>query len=392
MDVGLAKSLNPVCPTCGSLPIGGPRSWSCPGCGASFRGLRGIIDLRTAEDEFLSNRDDWDYANGLDADFDRLDFRGLLERYFDLSPEIPPRLRDRQIAHILTAPDRARMWLDALGSDEAAPLLDLGCGSGSFLASVAGSGRPVAGVDIALRWLIVARKRLDEEGLAHVPLACGCAERLPFADRTFAGVVAGDVIEHVADQGATLAEAHRVLRPGGRLFLAAPNRFSLAPEPHVQVWGVGFLPRRWMAGYVRRVSGRDFRAIRTLGSGEWKRLLGRSPFRGGRIQAPGLPAADLEHFGRFKRLLTRTYNRVVSSRPGQEAARRFGPLFHVVCTRQPDSQGPEAPPRPFAEAPRGQEHQRDRQGLEESSAISPTGKDGHPEPDDLNREDRRAGQ
>ena len=172
-------------------------------------------------------------------------------------PRSRPHLRRRQIAHILTAPDRVRGWLDALGLPEGAgPLLDLGCGSGSFLSSVGGSGREVAGVDIALRWLIVARKRLDEEGLGHVPLACGCAERLPFADRGFAGVVAGDVIEHVADQAATLAEAHRVLRPGGRLFLASPNRFSLAPEPHVQVWGVGFLPRAWMAGYVRAVSGR----------------------------------------------------------------------------------------------------------------------------------------
>ena len=121
------------------------------------------------------------------------------------------------------------------------------------------------GVDIALRWLLVARKRLDEEGLAHVRLVCGCAERLPFCDRGFAGVVAGDVIEHVGDQAATLAEAHRVLVPGGRLFLASPNRFSLAPEPHVQVWGVGYLPRRWMAPYVRWTRGIDFRAIRTLG-------------------------------------------------------------------------------------------------------------------------------
>ena len=215
-------------------------------------------------------------------------------------------------------------------------MLDLGCGSGSFLSAVGGSCRPLAGVDIALRWLIVARKRLDEEGLGQIPLACGCAERLPFADGTFAGVVAGDVIEHVADQGATLAEAHRVLRAGGRLFLAAPNRFSLAPEPHVQVWGVGFLPRKWMTGYVRLASGRDFRAIRTLGSGEWRRLLQRSPFGHGRIEAPGLPAADLDEFGPLKRGVGLAYNRLVATRPGRLASRAFGPLFHVVCEKSAD--------------------------------------------------------
>jgi SAM-dependent methyltransferase len=326
-----------LCPGCGSEPVGGPEAWRCPGCGVAYRGLRGIIDLRTAEDVFLSNSEDWNYASRLDADFDRLDFRGLLDRYFDLSPAIPAPLRRRQIAHILTAPDRVRAWLDALGPmARAGPLLDLGCGSGSFLAAVGGTRRPWAGMDIALRWLIVARKRLDEEGLSDVPLVCGCAERLPFADRSFAGVVTGDVIEHVADQAATLAEAHRVLRPGGRLFLASPNRFSLAPEPHVGVWGVGFLPRAWMAGYVRFRAGGDFRAIRTLGFGEWNWILGRSPFGKGSVVAPGLPDSDLVRFGPIARRLARAYNRVVASPVGQIVARRVGPLFHVVCTRVAD--------------------------------------------------------
>jgi len=333
----LSSPIIPVCPSCGSSPVGGPRNWSCPGCGATYRGLRGIIDLRTAEAAFLSNREDWDYASRLDDDFDRLDFRGLLDRYFDHSPEIPASLRKRQIAHILTAPDRVRGWLDAMGPVEGStPWLDLGCGSGSFLAAVGRSGRPLAGVDIALRWLIVARKRLDEEGLGPIPLVCGCAERLPFANRTFAGVIAGDLIEHVGDQAATLSEAHRVLRPGGRLFLASPNRFSLAPEPHVQVWGVGFLPRRWMNGYVRLTSRRDFRAIRTLGLGEWRRLIERSPFRAASIQAPGLPTADLTHFGFVKHRLALAYNQLVGTRVGQAASRAVGPLFHVVCDRRPD--------------------------------------------------------
>ena len=234
----MASLITPACPGCGSTPVGGPRSWTCPGCGSRYRGLRGIIDLRVGEDEFLPNREDWEYAERLDEDFDRLDFRGLLDRYFDLSPEIPARLRERQVAHILTAPDRVRTWLDALGpAADSGPLLDLGCGSGSFLAAVAPSERPVAGVDIALRWLIVARKRLDEEGLGHVPLACGCAERLPFADRSFAGVVAGDVIEHVGDQAATLDEAHRVLQAGGQTLSRGSE--SVQPRPRAARPGLG---------------------------------------------------------------------------------------------------------------------------------------------------------
>jgi ubiquinone/menaquinone biosynthesis C-methylase UbiE len=328
-----------VCPRCRGALVSEAESWSCSGCGASYRSLRGIVDLRTEDDIFLPNRDDWTFALRLYEDFDRLDFRGLLERFFDLSPEIPADLRQRQITHIVTAPERARRWFDALGALDAGPLLDLGCGTGSFLAAIGGEGRPAWGIDIALRWLLVARKRLDEEGLAHIRLVCGCAERLPFLDRRFAGIVGGDVIEHVADQTATLAEVHRVLVPGGRAFLTSPNRFSLALEPHVQVWGVGYLPRGWMASYVRWTRNLDFRAIHTLGQAEWKRLLRRSPFGVGAISAPGLPAADLAHFGPIKRMLARLYNAVVATRPGQLVARAVGPLFHVVCERAPDEAG-----------------------------------------------------
>lgn len=336
-----------ACPDCrGELVAGaGGDTWVCARCGRSARGLRGIADLRTADDLYRSNRDDWAFALRLNEDFDRLDFRGLLERYFDLETEVPPDLRRRQIAHILSAPGRARRWLEALGPSGDRPLLDLGCGTGSFLSATGRELGSAWGVDIALRWLLVARKRLDEEGLSHIRLVCGCAERLPFFDRSFGGIVAGDVIEHVADQGATLAEAHRVLSTGGRLFLASPNRFSLAPEPHVQVWGVGFLPRRWMAPYVRLVRGIDFRAIRTLGHGEWTRLLRRSPFGRGAIRAPGLPASDLSPFGPIKRRVARLYNASIATRPGQAAARRFGPLFHVVCERPSDVEArAKAPP------------------------------------------------
>jgi SAM-dependent methyltransferase len=325
-----------VCPRClGTLAPHG-ETWSCSGCASSYRGLRGIPDLRTADDGYLANADDWAFALRLAEDYDRLDFRGLLDRYFDLSPEIPADLRRRQVTHILTAPERARGWIEALGTSHSGPLLDLGCGTGSFLAAIEPEPGERWGIDIALRWLLVARKRLDEEGRGDVRLVCGCAERLPFAAKRFAAVVAGDVIEHVGDQDATLAEAHRVLEPGGRLFLAAPNRFSLAPEPHVQVWGVGFLPRRWMASYVWLVRRVDFRAIRTLGYAEWERLLQRSPFGRGDVRAPQLPDADLVHFGPLKRTVGRIYNRLVATGPGQALARAVGPLFHVVCRREPD--------------------------------------------------------
>lgn len=321
-------------------------AWRCEGCRATFRALRGIPDLRTADDGYLPNEDDWAFAARLDADYDRLDFRGLLALYFELATDIPPAARAKQIAHIDSAPGRIRQALDALGaSADAGPMLDLGCGSGSGLAALAAEGREVWGIDIAMRWLLVARKRLDEAGLALGRLICGCAERLPFRNRTFAAIVGGDVIEHVADQAATLSEAHRTLMPGGRLFLASPNRFSLAPEPHVGAIGVGYLPRSLMIPYVKLTTGRDFRAIRTLGWGEWRQLLHGSLFRTACIKAPALPQSDLDRFGPTKRRMAEVYNRVVASSAGQMTARAIGPLFHVTCERDPGGEPAKSPAR-----------------------------------------------
>lgn len=333
-----------VCPRCRGPVWERDDQWSCRGCGSVYRGLRGIPDFRTGDDLFLDNRADWEFALRLNEDYDKLDFRGLLERYFDLSPEIPNDLRHRQIAHILSGPVRFSEHLDRSVTLRCliswGRVLDLGCGTGSVLLALANRPydldpaveRPLYGVDIAMRWLLLARKRLDEAGYPQVRLVCGCAEAQPFASESFGGLIGGDVIEHVGDQLATLTEAHRILQPWGRLFLATPNRLSLAPEPHVQVWGVGFLPRAWMSPYVwwkRRV---DFRAIRTLGYAEWKRLLRRSPFVGGVVSAPGLSENELAEFGPFKRFLARLYNRAVAGY-GRWLALGFGPLFHIHCRR-----------------------------------------------------------
>jgi SAM-dependent methyltransferase len=324
-----------VCPSCREPLVEQMGNWSCAGCSRSYRSLRGIPDLRTTEDAYLSNVDDWEFARKLDAAFDGLDFRGLLDLYFELSPEVRPDQRARQIAHILTAGSRSRDWIAAIGGDQPeGPWLDLGCGSGSFLAENVGPDRDLIGVDVAMRWLLVARKRLDEAGLPQIRLVCGNAECLPFGDQAFAAIIAGDVIEHVADQSATLSEAHRVLKPGGRLFMATPNRFSLAPEPHVGVWGVGFLPRRWMGVYVRAVRQIDFRAIRTLSYVGWTRILRLSLFGEASIVSPSLPEADLATMGGIKLRLAIAYNRLVANRFGQRLMRAVGPLFHIVATRR----------------------------------------------------------
>jgi SAM-dependent methyltransferase len=94
-------------------------------------------------------------------------------------------------------------------------LLDLGCGTGMFLSRRAGDAQAF-GLDFSRQALGFCHAR----GLDRV--AQGDAARLPFADGSFDVVTAFDLIEHVREDGALIAEILRVLRPGGMLLATVP--------------------------------------------------------------------------------------------------------------------------------------------------------------------------
>jgi SAM-dependent methyltransferase len=113
----------------------------------------------------------------------------------------------------------ARFYQEWLPLDE--PVLDLGCGDGHF-ASVAFPATLLAGIDPAAGVLPEARDRY-----AYQIVARSLGNALPFPDDTFATVVSNSVLEHIHDLVPVLAEAARILRPGGRFFFCVPSdRFS----------------------------------------------------------------------------------------------------------------------------------------------------------------------
>jgi SAM-dependent methyltransferase len=97
--------------------------------------------------------------------------------------------------------------------DAGAKLLDVGCGTGwlaeHFSDYTGIDGSPEA-VDAAQ-----AKGRSIVQG--------DVGEPLPFGDAAFDGVVLKDLLEHVADPVAVVREAHRVLKPGGRVFASSPD-------------------------------------------------------------------------------------------------------------------------------------------------------------------------
>ncbi len=96
-------------------------------------------------------------------------------------------------------------------------LLDVACGPGRLLASVAPHVRFAVGVDLTLEMLVIARKQRLGEGGRPLGLVLGEGERLPFGDGAFTVVTATLAIHHFGDPRRVVAEMTRVCRPGGRI-------------------------------------------------------------------------------------------------------------------------------------------------------------------------------
>ena len=133
--------------------------------------------------------------------------------------------------------------LERLGRPRPPRVLDVGCGTGRNLELYARLGE-VEGVDPSEEAVEFCRGR----GLAGVHRAA--ATELPFADGRFGLITATDVIEHVADDGAALAEMRRVSAPGGALLLTVPAYRWLWSAEDVRLQH----HRRYTLGGLRRVA------------------------------------------------------------------------------------------------------------------------------------------
>jgi 2-polyprenyl-6-hydroxyphenyl methylase/3-demethylubiquinone-9 3-methyltransferase len=123
------------------------------------------------------------------------------------------------ILHAINRP-RVDFYLKALGDLRGRLVLDAGCGGGLVARELASAGARVIGVDRSRGSLGVARRAAgDRFGPAQ-----GRLERLPFADGAFDAVVAADVLEHLPDLPAAVAELARVLAPGGSFAFDTINR------------------------------------------------------------------------------------------------------------------------------------------------------------------------
>jgi arsenite methyltransferase len=102
-------------------------------------------------------------------------------------------------------------------------VLDIGCGAGVdslVAAQLVGPGGRVVGIDVTFAMLEQARAHLARLGWPQVSFQVADAEALPFPDNDFDAVISNGVFNLTLNKAKALQEAHRVLKPGGRLMLA----------------------------------------------------------------------------------------------------------------------------------------------------------------------------
>jgi ArsR family transcriptional regulator len=98
-------------------------------------------------------------------------------------------------------------------------LLDIGTGTGRMLELFASRADSAIGIDRSSEMLRLARVKLEEAGISGASLRQGDMYALPLTDRSADSIILHQVLHFAQQPGAAIAEAARVLAPGGRLLV-----------------------------------------------------------------------------------------------------------------------------------------------------------------------------
>ncbi|CAA7616821.1 Transcriptional regulator, ArsR family [Magnetospirillum sp. LM-5] len=121
-----------------------------------------------------------------------------------------------------------------LAGRQVADLVDMGTGTGRILEVLAPHIQRGVGIDLSREMLAVARANLERAGCRHCMVRQGDITQLPLADSSADAVTIHQVLHYAAEPARVVAEAARVLRPGGLLVLVdlAPHALELLRDQH----------------------------------------------------------------------------------------------------------------------------------------------------------------
>ena len=120
-------------------------------------------------------------------------------------------------------------------------LLDLGTGTGRMLTLLGNRVDRAVGLDLSKEMLAIARANLDRAGLPHCQVRLGDLYQLPLPGDSVDIAIMHQVLHYLEDPADALAEAARVLRPGGRLLVVDFGRHNVDTlrSEHAHRW-LGF--------------------------------------------------------------------------------------------------------------------------------------------------------
>jgi ArsR family transcriptional regulator len=198
--------------------------------GAADAGVRKFVNSALA---MIAVNDPQTLRDRERADQIRASRAALAQAYFDENAAEWDRIRSLHIAECTVE----EAILDALGPGPYDLLLDLGTGTGSLLELASGRARQLAGIDTNREMLKCARVRLDKAGLTNCSVRLADIYNLPFSESSADAVLIHQVLHFLDNPKAALAEAARVLKPGGRLAIIdfAPHNLEFLREEHAHV-------------------------------------------------------------------------------------------------------------------------------------------------------------
>jgi ArsR family transcriptional regulator len=153
-------------------------------------------------------------------------------------------------------------------------LLDIGTGTGRMLELFAPRADNAIGIDRSSEMLRLARVKLEEAGISGASLRQGDMYSLPLGDRCADSIILHQVLHYAQQPGAAIAEAARVLSPGGRLLVidfAQHDRAELKEQDaHLRLGFADDAMRGWFSA-----AGLQLDRIERLGGGELSVILWR---------------------------------------------------------------------------------------------------------------------